>query len=201
MRSRRWGFIGSTAAMVIVCGFVASAARAGYVVTLVQQGPNVVASGSGAIDLAGLTLFLHGGFGGSELVPNTGLILTGNLGVLDGYSGFSGPASFGSSSQAAGFNGGADLVGIIASANELIVPINYVSGNPLSDSATYPFQTFSSLGVTPGTFEWTWGNGANQNFTLKIGAAGVPDDGSSLALFAIGLVCSVGFKFAQRRAM
>jgi hypothetical protein len=102
--------------MVIVSGFAASAARGGYVVTLVQQGPNVVATGSGPIDLTGLTRFLHGGFGGSELIPNAGLILTGNLGVLDGYSGFTGPPSFGSGSLASG-NGLGDVVGIIASNN------------------------------------------------------------------------------------
>ena len=199
MRSLKWGVITTAAVMVIVCGFAASRARAGYVVTLVQQGPNVVATGSGAIDLTGLTLFLFGGFGESELVPNSGLILTGNLGVLTGYSGFSGPTSFGSGSQAFTFNTSGDLVGIVASSNELVVPINYVSGNPLSDSATYPFQTFSSLGVTPGTFEWTWGTGANQNVTLKIGVSGVPDEGSSVALFAIGVVCCATFSFVQSR--
>ena len=35
---------------------------------------------------------------------------------------------------------------------------------------TFNNATFSSLGVTPGTYEWTWGTGLpNQNFTLIIG--------------------------------
>ena len=38
----------------------------------------------------------------------------------------------------------------------------------LSNSATYSGKTFATLGVTPGTYEWTWGNGANQNFTVHI---------------------------------
>ena len=50
----------------------------------------------------------------------------------------------------------------------LIVPRGYVSGTFLSDSATYSDATFATLGVTPGTYVWTWGSGANQNFTLKI---------------------------------
>src|SRR5438477_10144137 len=28
-----------------------------------------------------------------------------------------------------------------------------------------------TLGVTPGTYVWKWGSGANQNFTLQIGPA------------------------------
>jgi len=29
--------------------------------------------------------------------------------------------------------------------------------------------------VTPGTYEWTWGTGVNQNFTLDAVAAAVPE--------------------------
>lgn len=34
--------------------------------------------------------------------------------------------------------------------------------------STYDTTTFSTLGATPGTYEWTWGNGPNQNFTLDV---------------------------------
>ena len=62
----------------------------------------------------------------------------------------------------------------------LFVPSGYLSGNPLSGTSTYNNATFASLGVTPGTYVWTWGaGGANQNFTLIIGPAGVPDAGST----------------------
>jgi hypothetical protein len=33
--------------------------------------------------------------------------------------------------------------------------------------ATWDNQSFDSLGVTPGTCEWTWGTAPNQNFTLN----------------------------------
>jgi hypothetical protein len=49
--------------------------------------------------------------------------------------------------------------------------VGYVSGGALSVTSTYANPTFSSLGVTPGTYEWTWGDGKNQNFTLEIGSA------------------------------
>ena len=50
----------------------------------------------------------------------------------------------------------------------LTVPTGYVSGNALSDSATYSGNTLAALGVTPGTYVWTWGTTANQKFTLEI---------------------------------
>jgi hypothetical protein len=62
----------------------------------------------------------------------------------------------------------------LLSSTAIIVPIGYVSGTALSDSATYSGTTLASLGVTPGTYVWTWGTGANQNFTLQIRPAVPP---------------------------
>ena len=50
----------------------------------------------------------------------------------------------------------------------------YVSGTALSDMAIYSGKTLATLGVTPGTYVWTWGTGANQNFTLQILPAILP---------------------------
>ncbi len=68
------------------------------------------------------------------------------------------------------------------------MPQGYVSGAALSDSMTFNNATLASLGVTPGTYVWTWGAGANQNFTLIIGGAGVPDGGSTVSLLGCGLL-------------
>jgi len=54
---------------------------------------------------------------------------------------------------------------------------------------TFNNATFASLGLTPGTYTWTWGTGLlNQNFTLIIGRAGVPDGGSSVSLLGFALL-------------
>jgi hypothetical protein len=51
---------------------------------------------------------------------------------------------------------------------------------------TFNNATLASLGVTPGTYVWSWGTGlANQNFTLQIGAAGVPDGGTTVMLLGM----------------
>jgi len=69
------------------------------------------------------------------------------------------------------------------------VPTGYDSGDALSDSLTFNNATFASLGVTPGTYVWTWGTGLpNQNFTLVIGGVGVPDGGSTVSLLGCGLL-------------
>ena len=66
--------------------------------------------------------------------------------------------------------------------------------------ATYDNQTFMSLGVTPGTYEWTWGSGANQNFTLVIGAAAVPEPSSVLLLASpLVFVLLLATRSPQRR--
>jgi hypothetical protein len=42
------------------------------------------------------------------------------------------------------------------------------------------------LGVTPGTYVWTWGSDADQSFTLEIGPVATPLP-AALPLFACGL--------------
>src|SRR5205823_11000741 len=169
-----------------------------YSVTLEQVGSDVVATGSGPLDLTGLTLVVTYASLPAQIFPVLGQIVTGSGGATDGYQGsISGPTSFGGVFFTFASSGSGDSVGIFRDTSTLLVPSGYVSGTALSDSATYSNATFASLGVTPGTYEWTWGAGADQNFTLVIPRAGVPDSGSSfglffgssIALFTIGRFC------------
>ena len=176
-------------AITVAWGLSVRPAQAGYIVTLQQVGSNVVANGSGAIDLSGLG-FLGTFTGGSAIGPDEPLIDTGTTSIIDEYSGFSGPTSFGSGTITDASSESGDFVGI--QGGFLFVPTGYLSGTALSDSSTYTGQTFSTLGVTPGTYEWTWGSGANQNFTLEAGVAAVPDSGSTLGLLFLSLVGLLG---------
>ena len=146
-----------------------------------------MATGSGPINLTGLN-FLGLSVGGPNLLPIGGVIVTGTTSAIDIYTGFTGPTSFGSGPTRFANSGSGDTVGELGSL-ELDVPHGYVSGTALSDRATYDNATFASLGVIPGTYEWTWGTGLpNQNFTLIIGRAGVPDGGSTVSLLGFALL-------------
>jgi len=107
---------------------------------------------------------------------------------IDIYTGFTGPATFGSGGEFDTNPGSGNFVGI-GRPFGIIVPLFYQSGAPLSGNATWNNATFASLGVTSGTYVWTWGTGlANQNFTLQIGAAGVPDGGATVFLLGYALL-------------
>src|SRR5215469_13542982 len=154
------------AALALVAG-LAAPAQAGYIVTL-TEGPDpsnplvddVFANGSGPLDLTDLTppssnggtvalINPMGAFGGTIRTGPTSF--TGDM----AYSGATGPASFGSGTTTTlASSGSGDLVGVEgfvgAGASFIVVPVNYVSGAPLSDTSTYNNATFASLGVTPG---------------------------------------------------
>ena len=164
-----------------------------YTVTLEEVGSNVVANGSGAINLTGLTL--NPGFvGGVGIQADVAEIITGQPAPagVDAYRGLMGPMSFGPGDFFAPNTGSGDLVGIVGNflgAGLLFVPQAYVSGAALSNSMTFNNATFAGLGVTPGTYVWSWGTGLpNQNFTLIIGGVGVPDGGSTVSLLGFGLL-------------
>jgi MYXO-CTERM domain-containing protein len=190
------------AAMVIGSSL---SAQAGYVVTLEQQGPNVVANGSGSIDLTGLGSAVTGFTSPARMIPSAGIITTGPavLGTpFDLYAPspgvITGPTSFGSGGDTLATSGSGDPVGFAGMADVLPVPVGYVSDNPLSSSATWDNASFSNLGVTPGSYEWTWGTGPNQNFTLDIIAAAVPEP-SVLSELAVGLAGMALAGLWQRR--
>jgi PEP-CTERM motif-containing protein len=181
---------------------LAGPAEAGYVVTLTQQGTDVVATGSGSLDLTGLT-FLELNSppppGGEEARINAsvGLVVLGPTSstAINVYKGLTGPSSLGSGSFEDADSGSGSLVGVAGSLAPfpiLGVLVGYVSGSPLGTSTdTWDHATFASLGVKPGVYEWTWGSGANQNFTLDA----VPEP-STWAMMLLGFagLCFAGYR-------
>jgi hypothetical protein len=168
MKTPKWLGAAALGAATLISGGMS--AQAGYIVTLTQEGPNVVAMGSGPIDLTGLSP-QGGGQSEAFVHPMSAGINTGPISFVGSsfYSGYTGPTSFGSGGFTPASSDSGDIVGIGAFGIDLVVPSGYVSGNPLSDTSTYDNATFATLGVTPGTYVWSWGTGADADtFTLDI---------------------------------
>jgi hypothetical protein len=177
--------LATTLAIVLASLLSVRPAQAGYTVTLQQVGPDVVATGGGAIDLHGLRFDFSDSYVNPGIFPTIitypwisggASIFTGpNSSSVDSYSGGTGPKALGDGRTYYPYgtvanSGSGDMVcaGTSSLKAQISVPRGYVSGTGLSDSATYSGQTFATLGVTPGTYVWRWGSGANQNFTLQI---------------------------------
>ena len=85
-----------------------------------------------------------------------------------------GPASFGSGMPASASSGSGDPVNFSNNNGQLTlgVPANYVSGATLNDSSTYDNATFTSLGITPGTYSYSIegsGNTVVDTFIIQAG--------------------------------
>jgi hypothetical protein len=146
--------------------------------TMLEVGPNVVFSGSGTFNLTGLTFKNENGFTGGYNAAN-GTFYIGNWDLpgsfVDYYTGTTFntfPTSFGSGSGQP--NASSDypstipftLDALYFGQRALGVPSGYVSGQFISASNTYTNKTLLSMGLTPGTYLYSWGTGI---INLQIG--------------------------------
>jgi PEP-CTERM motif len=185
---------------------VAPKAQAAFIATMEQVGSDVVITGSGSFDTTDLTAISPSLGGSGGLVsPFSNAFLLGNGGSQNAFTGLTADhSSFGegfptSTNDVSGapvqiaFPGG-DITG-----TALFLPDGYVSGTSISDLTTFDSTTFADLHATPGTYVWTWGNGAHaDSLTLQIGPAptGAPEP-ASLALLGTGLA-ALGLKRRRR---
>jgi hypothetical protein len=178
---------------------LACSASASILVNIYPSGNDVLAVGSGSANLAGLS-FLAPGVANVGVQPNSGYLFIGSGGV-DAYSGITGPAGFGPSgaftiaSSASG-----DKMGIFNSLGRMGFPLGYISGSPLSGSATFANHTLASLGLTEGSYVYTWGAGANaDSFTISVSSVAVPEPST---LFVGGITTAMlGATVSLRRPL
>jgi hypothetical protein len=187
-RFQKSWLVGICSAVYGLLGATVAANASTYIVTIEQVGSDVVATGSGQLDLTSLTLFFTGAGPGAGIVPNTAQISFATTGsTIDAYDGlFSGPASFGTGTLTLADTTSGEPVFFLRVLQSLAVPTGYISDAALGTStSTYSNATLTSLGVTPGIYVWTWGPAANQSFTLDIiNPIPIP---AALPLFATGL--------------
>ena len=143
-----------------------------------QDGDNVVTMVSGAIDLTGLTFAFPAIGGTPEMQPSIAYALVG-FGNFDVYSGISGPSSFGSDVITFSSSSAGDPFAVEGIVGYLWLPSGYISGTELSGSATYNDATLASLGLTPGTYVYTWspGHEGDGSLIVQIGTT-VPETGT-----------------------
>ena len=102
------------------------------------------------------------------------------------FSGLTGPASFGPGGGFSASSGTGTGFALEASNNGFGFPILLLHGTLQPGfvwmaSDTYDNTTIAALGLTPGTYTWTWGTGPHaDSFTINI--AGVPEPCASLMM-------------------
>ncbi len=165
--------------------------RADVMVYIYQSGSNVVSSYSGTIDLTGLTAngvdgTTHAYIWGANAVELFGPTVAGQ----PVYLGISGPTNFGDGPATFASSSTGDTFGFGGLGQDLLLPLGYVSGSFISGTDTWDDTTIAGLGLTPGTYNYTWGTGTDGSFAFNVGAAPVPEPSSVglLSLFALTLV-------------
>jgi PEP-CTERM motif len=182
-----------------------------FTATFAQVGSNVVVTGSGSIDVSGLVFVekspIGNGVGPTPPVLTMGLVVGNSNGVSfsassDFYSAtFSGPDNFGQGKGGIATSGTGNEVGLVNDPQDglsyFIVPANYQSGDPLSDSLTFANTTLAGLGLAPGTYTYTFGT--NDSFVIDIPGqvAAVPEP-ATWAMMILGFF-GVGFMAYRRK--
>jgi len=140
-----------------------SGASGNFNVTVSQVGPDVVWNGSGSFNLAALTSegpqTIGGGYAAIQAIWA--------IGPVTGVTSYSGvttfPASFGTGGVGVTSNTGSTF-GILPDGfggRSLYVPSGYTSNTTISGSSTYASQTIAGMGLSGGTYTWSWGTGGN----------------------------------------
>lgn len=143
--------------------------QAGIILTVSEVGSDVILTGSGSANTADLTN-INGTSGGGYIYSDYAIIRTATpASGFDYYSGISGPTTLGSVSGVAPSSSTGDMIGVYGRNGYIYLPDNYVSGTALSGSSTFANKTIASLGLTEGTYEWTWGSGPTaDSLTLNV---------------------------------
>jgi hypothetical protein len=192
------------AALALLVGGVRPA-KATFVITFSQSGSDVVASGVGSLN------FLDLSFSDFETGPNfvdasAGAVLLGPVpsNTSDIFVGdISGPTTFGPGGNFPATSGdstapGGTGAGINVAAQELYVPGGYAPNAPFTVSATWADTTIGGLGLTPGTYTWTWGTTNPDSLTVII--PGTVPEPASLTLAALGVAAMLGYGRKRKRA-
>jgi len=202
-------------AVISIC-LLAPSVQAAYVLNVTQSGSNVVANGSGTLNLTALSVtgtvgsvgaFINSQFNDIAVGPFTAS--TSTYGPLPGAAPFGSVSGSPSNANASTSSGTWTLI-VIGTGNVggIGVPTTYTSGTSISATATWNSTTIAGLGLSPGSYVYRWGTGTNaDSFTVNIGAPVTPTTTpipSSLYLLGVGMIALGGWYWlaaARRRTL
>lgn len=154
---------------------------ASAVISFEEQASGVVATGSGSLDLADLEESFAGYDGFTAVSGANGYAVLGPVPTafdsVTFLTGATGPASFGTGGYTTATTGSGDRFGIDAASYHgagtarIWIGATYKSGSALSATDTWAGATFASLGLTPGVYTYSWGEGADaDSLQVRIGS-------------------------------
>jgi len=163
-----------------------SQSHAELLIDIQQAGGNVVITGSGSVNTTGLINQFPSPNPGSMYSGGALYVGSPTANVRDFWSGAirtPGQGNWGqftnveiiATSGSNGLNGSFGFMNCSWLGSTCIVlPTAYISGSTLNASSTYAGTTLSLLNLRNGTYNFTWGSGANtDSLTLQIGPAGI----------------------------
>lgn len=166
---------------IIITAITLTCAHGAAVITISEQGPNVVVVGTGSFYTEGLSFLYTADPMSGQIQADVAHVIVGEAAITraDTYNVdfMTGPFLIGSGTNfyIADLSSG-DCFGLFAGFY-LTVPTGYVSGDPLASSSTFLGHNLQSLGLSKGSYFWSWGTGVNaDSLTLNI----VPESSSSL---------------------
>jgi hypothetical protein len=169
---------------LVIAAVITQTANAAMLITISDVGANVVVAESGSINLGALVFDGPGTLSGTGLAPFDGNLVIGS-GLVDSYTGiFTGPSSWGSGFYTPADSSTGSSSDFLVSIASLSVPQGYTSGTQFSGSDTFDNASIYILGLTPGSYVYTFGSGPNaDSITIDVAAP----EPATLTLFAVGI--------------
>jgi hypothetical protein len=143
-------------------------------INIYESGSDVIVFVNGTIDTTGLIAGSSGFSDSSRLRASLGQICASPTipQTLQRWDGISGPASFGSGSEIfANISSGNGTISINGFQTQYILIPSTYNGEELTINSTYTGRSYSSLGLTLGTYTYTWSSG---DIIIEIGVEPTP---------------------------